>query len=263
MTPTRLALSFLFLASLLVPTAAPAKEPRAAADAKPLTRDASLAGFRYLVFETGHAKPGQSLPLIVGLHYSSAQPETMLGYFDSIDFPARVVLPQGAYPRRGGYSWFPSDYAQRSAAEQTAVTLRAEQTLSDFVAAAAAKYPTRGKPVVMGISYGGDLAFLLAIRHPNQFRASFPVAARFLPAWMPDRNRCQPHCPPIRAMHGDRDKTVPMAPTLDATKRLREMGFDVELQPYAGGTHDFDARMQRDFSAKARDFLAPTAPRPH
>lgn len=214
-----------------------------------------MAGFRYLVFETGHAKPGQSLPLIVGLHYSSAKPETMLADFDLIDFPARIVLPQGAYPRRDGYSWFPSDYAKLQATEQKTATLQAEEALSDFVTAMVAKYPTQGKPVVMGISYGGDLAFLLAVRHPGQFQAAFPVAARFLPTWMPTRNRCKPDCPPIHAMHGEQDKTVPMVPTLQAAERLRAMGFNVELQPYPGVAHDFDLRMKQDFTAKAKGLL--------
>ena len=190
--------------------------------------------------------------MIVGLHYSSAKPEAMLEYFDGIDFPARIVLPQGEYPRRGGYSWFASDYADLSAAEQKKATFGVEEKLAAFVGSATAKYPTRGKPVVMGISYGGDMSFLLAIRHPQLFSASFPVAARFLPAWMPKSNACKPHCPPIRAMHGDADTTVPMGPTRDAVARLKKAGFDVTLTPYAGVPHDFDPRMERDFVEQAR-----------
>lgn len=52
-------------------------------------REANDAGFRYLVFETAGAKPDAALPMIVGLHYSSARPEVMIEYFDQIDFPAR------------------------------------------------------------------------------------------------------------------------------------------------------------------------------
>lgn len=218
-------------------------------------REVTVAGLRYLVFETGNAKPDATLPMIVGLHYSSAKPETMLEYFDQIDFPARIVLPQGAYTRRDGYSWFPSDYAQLSAAQQDVAAFDTERKLSAFVDAAAAKYATRGKPIVMGISYGGDLAFLLAIRHPDKVRAAFPVAARFLPAWMPKTNTCKPHCPPIYAMHGDADTTVPMGPTQQASARLREMDFDVALEPYPGVAHDFDARMKNDFSEKAKSLL--------
>nr|WP_283254755.1 dienelactone hydrolase family protein [Luteimonas galliterrae] len=180
----------------------------------------------------------------------------MLEYFDRIDFPVRIVLPQGAYARRDGYSWFPADYAQLSASQQDDAAFDAERKLSAFVDAAAAKYTTFGKPVVMGISYGGDLAFLLAIRHPDKVSASFPVAARFLPAWLPKTNACKPRCPQIHAMHGDADTTVPMAPTQRAAARLREMGFDVRFESYPGVAHDFDARMEKDFSEKAKNLFA-------
>lgn len=218
-------------------------------------REANDAGFRYLVFETAGAKPDAALPMIVGLHYSSARPEAMIEYFDQIDFPARIVLPQGAYTRRDGYSWFPTDYARLNAAQQDDAAFDAERKLSAFVDAATAKYATRGKPAVMGISYGGDLAFLLAIRHPDKVRASFPVAARFLPAWLPTTNACKPRCPPIHAMHGDADTTVPMAPTQQAAAQLRKMGFDVGFESYPGVAHDFDARMKKDFSEKAKSLL--------
>lgn len=232
---------------LLLLSAVPAT---AAGGAEP--REAHAAGFRYLVFETAGAKSEAALPMIVGLHYSSAKPETMLEYFDGIDFPARIVLPQGAHPRRDGYSWFPTGYAQLGQAERDAAVFDAEKRLASFVGAVPAEYPTRGKPMVMGISYGGDLSFLLAVRHPELLSAAFPVAARFLLAWMPRTNTCKPACPPILAMHGDADRTVPMAPTQEAIERLRKMRFDIELKPYPGVGHDFDARMERDFAELVR-----------
>lgn len=226
-----------------------------AADTVP-PREAREAGYRYLVFETAGAKPEQTLPMIVGLHYSSAKPEAMLEYFDTLDFPARIVLPQGEYPRRDGYSWFPTDYAQRGQTEQDAAAFATEKKLAVFIEDVRKRYPTRGKPAVMGISYGGDVSFLLAIRHPETVSAAFPIAARFLPTWMPAANTCKPHCPPIRAMHGDADTTVPMKPTRAAAMKLKTLGYDVALTPYPGVTHDFDARMERDFVGQAKKALA-------
>ncbi len=220
-------------------------------------RESNEAGFRYLVFETAHAKPDESLPTIVGLHYSSAKPETMVEYFDSIDFPARIVLPQGEYPRRDGYSWFPDDYADLAQTRQDAAVYATEKKLAAFVERIGERYPGRGKPVVMGVSYGGDLSFLLAIRHPQLFSGSFPIASRFLPSWMPAANACKPACPPIRAMHGDADATVPMEPTRDAVAQLKKKAFDVSMTPYPDVPHDFDPRMQRDFAAQARELLKP------
>jgi hypothetical protein len=49
--------------------------PRVAAQPR---ATAATAGFEILTFVTGGAKPGDPLPMIIGLHYSSATPETGL-----------------------------------------------------------------------------------------------------------------------------------------------------------------------------------------
>lgn len=127
--------------------------------------------------------------------------------------------------------------------------------LAGFVAATRIRHPTRGRPVVMGVSYGGDLALLPALRHPEGFAAAFRVAARLLPAWMPRRTACASSCPRIHALHGDADAVVPMAPTANALRQLHSMGFDATLAPNPGVAHDFDPAMQRDFRRQAGALL--------
>jgi phospholipase/carboxylesterase len=220
-------------------------------------QEGSLAGFHYLAFVTGGAKPTDRLPLVVGLHYSGAKLDDMVAYLSGIDFRARVVLPQGHYPRRAdGHSWFPSDYSKRSPEEQKMLTFAVVDEISAFISSAAETFPSRGKPVVVGVSYGGDLSFLLAVRHPGQLAAAFPVAARFLPAWMPQENTCMPQCPLIYAMHGEQDTTVPTEPTRRAARRLSELGYRVEFHSYAGVPHDFSVEMTRDFVTKTQQVLA-------
>ena len=223
-------------------------------------QEGSIGGYRYLTFVTGKAKPGERLPMIVGLHYSGARPETIVGDFAGIDFPARVILPQGRYPRRADYSWFPSDYREMEAAAQKRMTFDILNEMSAFIDSASKKYPTRGKPVVVGMSYGGDLSFLLAIHHPDHVLAAFPVAARFLPEWMPSDSGCKIDCPLVFVMHGDQDQTVPMEPTHNAAELLAGMGLRVEFHEYPGVGHDFSDRMKLDFAAAARRVLAKNAP---
>ena len=222
-------------------------------------QEGSISGYRYLTFVTGKPEPGEQLPMIVGLHYSGARPETILGDFEGIDFPARIVLPQGRYPRRAAYSWFPSDYGALEAAGKDWGTFDILNEVSAFIDSASKEYPTRGKPIIVGTSYGGDLSFLLAIHHPEQVLAAFPVAARFLPEWMPGADGCEPECPLVFVMHGDEDQTVPMEPTRRAVKRLAGMGLRVEFHRYAGVGHDFSDRMKEDFAAEAERVLAERA----
>jgi len=122
------------------------------------------------------------------------------------------------------------------------VTFDVLREVSASVDSVSTAYPTRGKAVIVGTSYGGDLSFLLAIHHPEQVLAAFPVAARFLPAWMPEAGRCQPGCPLVFVMHGDEDRTVPMAPTRRSADRLAGMGLRVEFHSYAGAAHSRGTR---------------------
>ena len=248
---------FLLLWSLSGAAAQPAARPGAGREHP---QEGSIAGHRYVTFVTGKPKPGELLPMIVGLHYSGARPETILGDFERIDFPARIVLPQGRYPRRAAYSWFPSEYGELEAAAQKTLTFDILKDVSAFIDSVSKKYPTRGKPVVVGTSYGGDLSFLLAIHHPEQVLAAFPVAARFLPAWMPSAGGCAPGCPLVFVMHGDKDQTVPAEPTRRAAELLAGMGLRVEFHQYAGVGHDFSDRMKEDFAAQARRVLAERVP---
>lgn len=228
--------------------------PRAEAQAS-APREAHAGGLRQLVFETGGGGVDEPLPLIVALHYSGAGPEALVDAFDDLRVPARVVLPQGPYPRPRGHSWFPQGHGQRSSDEQAVATREIERRLFDFVQAVESRYPGSGKAIVTGVSYGGDLAFLLALDHPGHFRAAFPVAARLLPDWVPAHPACATDCPPLRALHGSNDTTVPIGPTRTAVEVLRARGFDATLTPYPGVAHDFSAGMQADLRARIEALL--------
>ncbi|MCC6317412.1 MAG: dienelactone hydrolase family protein [Gemmatimonadaceae bacterium] len=256
---TRVASSLrLILLALALPGyAAAAQRTTSGAAEAAYRQEGSLAGFPYLAFVTGGARPTDRLPMIVGLHYSGATLDEMAAYFADLGFRARVVLPQGSYPRPGaGRSWFPSGFTALPLAEQEELTNAVVEEVSGFIAAATATFPTRGKPVVAGVSYGGDLSFLIALRHPERLAAAFPVAARFRPDWMPRENHCTPQCPLIMAMHGEADTTVPPEPTRRAAQQLARMGFRVEFRPYAGVAHDFAPQMRRDFATAVRQLVS-------
>lgn len=228
--------------------------PPVAAQTSP-PREEHAGGLRLWVFETGGGRPDQPLPLILALHYSGGTPKALADAFTGLRVPARVVLPEGPHPRPQGHSWFPQGYGQRSATEQAPLTRESEQRLFDFLQAVESRYPGRGKAIVTGVSYGGDLAFLLALDHPDHVRAAFPVAARLLPDWLPARPACATACPMLHALHGRDDTTVPIGPTRAAVDTLRARGFDAGLTSYPGVAHDFSADMQADLRARIETLL--------
>lgn len=218
----------------------------------PNPRAETTIGMRFLVFETGGAKPGDTLPMVVGLHYASAEPQAMVEYFDTLDIPARVLLPRAPYVRGEGRAWFPLESGIMGQAAQDAVAFDMAGKMAEFIAAAGERYPTRGKAVVTGVSQGADIGLLLALRYPHLVAASFPVAARWVPTWEPAAPACAPHCPPIRAMHGERDQVVPIGPTREAMAHLAQRGYDAGLTGYPGVGHAFDAEMEREFRRQVR-----------
>lgn len=213
-------------------------------------RTEHAAELEYRVFETASASAEDRLPLVVVLHYSNTEPEAMIPAFIDLAVPARVVVPRGPYPRSQGRSWFPTGYSELDENAQRPLNDAAQAQLLAFVQAVQQAHPSRGLPVIAGVSYGGDLSLMLALDHPGRFAASFPVAARFPLAWWPLRHDCaQMSCTPIHALHGDADTTVPMAPMQTHLKGLAASGYPARLTVYPGVTHDFDADMQRDLRA--------------
>jgi phospholipase/carboxylesterase len=246
---------------LLAPIAAVlALPPALRADSLPLS-EIVIAGRRALLAAPHDTAPGRRLPLLVVLHWSGSTPEEIAALADWPELPVRTLFPQGGHPRPAGWSWFPQGYAEMAPEVARAETFRAVDELAAFLDAARRELPTAGAPIVAGVSYGGDLAFLLAVHRPESVSSAFPVAARFLPAWLPERRTFTGRGPWIVALHGEDDETVPIAPTRDAVEKLRALGYDAELRAYPGVGHDFAAAMRADFGrALAGRVLGDAAP---
>lgn len=225
---------------LLAPVACFGRDPVA-------VEERLFAGHRTLVVRTGGAPAEARLPMIVALHWPSASPEEIVEDFAGVPVEARILLPQASYRRPGGWSWFPEDHAWDEPDQVRAEVFRATDALADWIEAARREFPTYGKPIVTGISYGGDLAYLVAVRRPESVRAAYPVAARFRADWMPPVRNCTELCPWIVAFQGDDDWVVGAHEARESAARLRALGYPVELRSYRGAGHEFSAAMRRDF----------------
>lgn len=220
-----------------------------AAASEPPARHDTWQDSDYQVLLTQGGGEHEALPLIIALHASGSTPEELAQAFIALPARARIILPRGPYPRPTGESWFPKGMDARPPSEQAALIAAAEVRLAAFIEHMQARYPSRGLPVLSGVSYGGDLSLLLILHQPAKYAGAYPVAARLLPEWLQSAVACGASCPPIHALHGRDDSTVPMAPTQAALEQLSARGREVSLRAYDHTGHDFTAAMQADLRA--------------
>jgi len=216
---------------------------------EPATRSEQWQEIEYLVMETQGGSADDRLPLVIALHASGSQPETLAPALAGLSERARIVLPRGAFARPTGWSWFPKGMGDLPAPDQARLIAATEAGLSDLIDQLQRRYPSQGRPLLTGVSYGGDLSLLLLLHAPDRYGAAFPIAARLLPQWQSSAVACGDHCPPIHALHGRDDTTVPMAPTAAALQQLAAQDRQVSIQGYADTGHDFTAAMQADVRA--------------
>jgi len=231
--------AFIFVALLLVPTAACARH------AEPLP---------YVEILTGGATAGTELPLIIALHGRGDTAEDFASLFRDFKGRARVAVLRPPRVWGSGQAWFLEAYAHAQNRPATAAELLA---LADRVAATAeaigAKHPTRGRPLVMGFSQGGMLAWAVAIAHPRAISASFPVAG-FLFAEILEKTHVDAAAmPPIVAFHGDADPLVPVAEDRRGVRALEKRGVHAALHVHPGLGHTLAPGLRADlFAAMAR-----------
>lgn len=261
------ALSSLTLAALLAACEDRAAEPGRAPTPPPAAVTASAsppavleaAGVEYLVHYIGGANPRARLPMLVVMHGLGDRPESFEGLVDGIAASARVVLPRGLKPYRGGHSWFDIDIPDPDVDEVARGVEHAADRLAAALSVWAQRYPTHGKPVVSGFSQGGMLSFALAVKHSGAISAAVPVAGWLpRPLW-PQR---KPDAPaPIVALHGDVDNVLPIAPTREGVAYLQGLGFDVTLLAYAGVAHQISPPMNRELLDRLAASLEANGPK--
>jgi pimeloyl-ACP methyl ester carboxylesterase len=156
-----------FLEGLEAPSGA--ARPAAASGATAVAID----GVPCMSAVTGGAGASDALPLIVALHSYGATPLDMVSRLSALPARARVVAPRGAIPADGGFGWWPEPELPMS--EQAPVIAGIAHRLAALSRAASQSFPTVGKPIVTGLSQGGELSSAIAVLEPGSIRAALPL----------------------------------------------------------------------------------------
>ena len=234
-----------------VATKEPRREPSRPAGAPFVAPDADGWGtageLRYLEVVKGGGRADQALPLVVMIHGLGDRPRDV--WISETPMPMRVVMPQAPLPHGGGFSWFAYRAGDNDPAALAAGIARAAGQLAVALELLVQHRPTRGKPIVGGFSQGGMLSYALAVLHPTTLRAAYPVSGMLpRPLW-PAAGPEPGQGVPIRAMHGDADRIVPIAPARALVSHLTAKGYDAQLQEFRGVGHRITGAMADRFGA--------------
>lgn len=227
------------------PAPAPAPPPPLVVPAGPTRGE--IAGVHYLEQMTGGARPDERVPMIVVLHPMGGDPEGMVEMFGGYQGRARLLFPYG-HPSGGMYLWLDSARDDLPAPMVLQETDRIAAAIQTLVAAR----PTQGKPIVAGFSQGGSMAFALAVTHPTDLAAVFPISGLLQKALYPSRALDPATLPPVLAFHGADDLAVPTQSARDAIAELRRAGYTAELREYPGVEHSTNGREMAEIFEQLR-----------
>ena len=203
-----------------------------------------------LTYEMSTQGGGHPEGLLVALHYSGGTPDFWNEYVQDWGAPVRVLLPQGPLPRREGYTWFPPDH-EKDAAGKLADLEQMGARVADLIRAVRSKHPEIRRVVVTGFSYGGDLAWLLAIRYPDLVDFAVPMGSRMLgdtPQPLPSTSR-------VRVLQGEADAIIDVKQTSARVDALKAQGVPIDMIVYPGLGHDVSTALIEDWRAFLRQAL--------
>ena len=194
----------------------------------------------YQIYLTGNAVPDAELPLIVPLHFLGSNPDqTFEIFFQDFDHPARIIAPYGPYKHEDQYSWFPENIYTEGEGKQGKYVGELVVRFLENVGVWIQDFRTKGKPIFLGVSQGGDMCFTLAAQYGDSFRLCMPIAGRLLA-----KEIClKKNSGVIRIHHGMEDPIVPVAGMRTAAKHLLSAGLKVETREYEDAGHEVPQEM--------------------
>lgn len=196
-----------------------------------------IAGIR--VVETivgGEASLGDRLPVIVSIHGRGDRVRLPPGRYPGVTSPVRLIMPEAPDAFHEGFTWSPVSVTEGRTRELAAALARNAERIARVLEWVEEERDVVGKPIVTGFSQGGMLSFTLAARYPDRIGQSVPIAG-FLPAALVPRHAPGGALPEIHAIHGTDDPVVRIGPTRRSVRRLRSIGYPVELAEVEGVRH--------------------------
>lgn len=197
----------------------------------------TLAGFDYLEFVTTGADPHAKLPMILFFHSLGSEPKGLAHFLADLHSPARVIMPRGNEKWGSGPAWWPMRSKDEDQHRLATYMVKTSRQMIEFIREISSCRPTVGKPLLVGHSQGGMMTMATAAASPGTFRAAV-AASGWLPVELwPKR------LPPMVAIHGTADITVPYPRTKDFLTREIQAGLPIQFIPIEGSAHGLSGQL--------------------
>ena len=189
--------------------------------------------FGYLVKYSTDGSRNDHLPMLVALHGNG---DTAKHFYntalDELHTRARIVLLKGPLRQGLGRAWpgSPAGVEHYGKAVHEAIDLLAY------------KYPTVGKPILLGFSGGGMMAYYQAVKYGNSYSSIFPVSGRLSKEFLGDQSGRRGAR--VFAFHGKNDSVISISGGKNAAKLLRRNGVNVKFAEFDGGHQGIFSNMK-------------------
>ncbi|MFT5051646.1 MAG: putative esterase [Chlamydiales bacterium] len=194
-----------------------------------LSRDPVLDGLAgdlsmgYVVRYSGDGGDADRLPMLIALHGNG---DSAAGFHETdlsgVKEACRIVLLKGPLSHGGGDAW-PWTFEDLE---------RYGPALDEAAGRLTGEFPTKGKPVLLGFSGSGTMAYYQALRHGGRYSLVVPVSgslAMGAPGTPGSASGTK-----VIAFHGKSDGVIPFIEGDLATQTLEGDGLDVTFNEFNG-----------------------------
>ena len=182
--------------------------------------------FSYIVKYSGGRTRLDNLPMLIALHGDG---DTVDNFYetalDKISVPARIILIKGPISHECGRVW-PYSIAQF---EEYGKAFR------EAVDLLTTKYPTISKPILLGFSGGGGMAYYQAVKHGDSYSYIFPISSLLAKEKLGGTSS-NPGAK-VYAYHGKSDEVIAFSEGKKTFKLLKRKKVNICFTEFESGHH--------------------------